>query len=136
MSEEPSFLEAKEVLALYEDISIATGMNAGPINQRMLESAVYRPRQIYSYSEATSIPELGACIAYSITKFHPFFDGNKRTSFAAMDLFLVQNNWENFADQFAIAHMIEKMAANNIDERAFTQWVTSHCRIIEEDLWE
>ena len=56
----------------------------------LLESALGRPLQKDAYGEP-DICDLAAAYLFRIVKNHPFVDGNKRTGFAAADLFLYFN---------------------------------------------
>ncbi len=60
-----------------------------------LESAIFRPQTGYYedvFQEAAALWE-------SLSQNHPFADGNKRTSFAAADTFLLMNGWVIEVDQ-------------------------------------
>ena len=60
-------------------------------DENALESALARARQRWSYDEVSDLPRLAADSAYGISSNHPFRDGNKRTAFAATDIFLGMN---------------------------------------------
>jgi len=50
-----------------------------------------RPRNKHDYDSVENLIELAALYAEAISGNHPFFDGNKRTAFFAMAVFLELN---------------------------------------------
>lgn len=47
----------------------------------LLDSALNRPRQTWTYTEPKpDLPTLAASLAYGVARNHPFLDGNKRTA--------------------------------------------------------
>lgn len=60
----------------------------------LLEAAVFRPQTGYY----TDLIEEAAALWESLSQNHPFFDGNKRTAFAAMYTFLAINGVQFTAD--------------------------------------
>lgn len=121
-------------MALYADIAETIGVGVGGIDEAKLGGAVGRPQSVYWYTDPPpSIPELAACTAYTIAKNHPFGDGNKRTSLAAMDMFLILNGWFLIPDGILIAEKIEAVVANEITEAEFTQWVVENSAEFEQE---
>ena len=81
------YLTVTEVLAIHEDQIEQYGGAHGLRDQGQLESAVFRPQTGY-------YPDLVAEAAApweSLSRNHPFIDGNKRTAFAATYTFLAIN---------------------------------------------
>ena len=90
----PRFLKLSEVL-LAHDVQIARfdGMY-GVRDEGLLESALAQPEATFSGELLHStIYEQAAAYLYHIAKNHPFVDGNKRTAFAAIDVFLRMNGY-------------------------------------------
>ena len=73
---------------------------AGTRDLTLLQSALARPQNLASY-EDSGIHELAAAYGYGISRNHPFNDGNKRTAFVVVELFLVLNGYELTADDSA-----------------------------------
>ena len=66
----------------------------GVRSMSLLESAVYRPQQTVLGKDAyPSVFEKAAALFQSLGQNHPFQNGNKRTAFAAMVLFLRFNGY-------------------------------------------
>ena len=118
---EPTWIELEVVLAIH-DRQLAE--HGGPIGVRdlsMLESALTRPRNQWSYGE-TDICALAAAYAYGIARNHPFVDGNKRTSWVLARLFLALNSINiQFAPDDAI-RIVMALAAGEIGENKMATW--------------
>ena len=96
----------------------------------LLESALARPLNHAGYGKA-DIAELGAMYAIAIARNHPFVDGNKRTGFMAMVLFLALNGMPLEApDAEAIVAMLD-MAAGELSDPEFTAWVRDHTKPVD-----
>lgn len=84
------FLESHEVIDINKCTTSTHGGLHGVRDKYLLESALANPQNLYYY-QSPDIYTLAASCAISIIKNHPFLDGNKRTGFLAMDLFLSLN---------------------------------------------
>jgi death-on-curing protein len=63
----------------------------------LLESALARPRNAFAYGEE-DIVVLAVTLMAGISRVHAFEQGNKRTAFAAMRLFLRINGYDTAFD--------------------------------------
>ncbi len=81
------YLTVTEVLAIHDDQIDRYGGAHGLRDQGQLESAVFRPQTGY-YPDVVAE---AAAPWESLSRNHPFIDGNKRTAFAAMYTFLAIN---------------------------------------------
>jgi death-on-curing protein len=59
-------------------------------------------------------------------KNHPFLDGNKRTGYTAIEVFLVLNGYEILAPVDVQEHIILQVTASEIDREEFTAWLRTH----------
>ena len=96
---------------------------AGVQDENALESAIARPRQLAHYTDERSIAVLGAALAWSLLRSHPFNDGNKRIAFAALVLFLERNDHRLACSEVEETAMILRAAASEITEPEWTAWV-------------
>lgn len=103
------------VEALHAEQLRLHGGAAGIRDEGMLESALFRPEQKLAYGNP-DIFDLAAAYLFGIVKNHPFVDGNKRTGFAAADLFLYFNGHSVEAEQEEIIQFVLMIAAGEIDE--------------------
>jgi len=88
------YLTVAEVLAMHEDQIGLYGGALGVRDAGLLEAAVLRPQNGY-YAD---LVEEAAALWESLAQNHPFFDGNKRTAFAATYTFLLINGGQIHAD--------------------------------------
>ncbi|SEG23588.1 death on curing protein [Bryocella elongata] len=96
---------------------------AGVRDENAFESAIGRPRNLASYGEVTSIPRLAAALPWAILRNHPFADGNKRTAFAALMIFLDRNGYGISCTEVEETAMVLRAAASEITEDQWTDWV-------------
>lgn len=72
-----------------------------------------------------TLVEKAAALGFSLVKNHPFVDGNKRIGHAAMEVFLVLNEYEIAASIDEQEAIILQLAAGEIDRSSFTEWLSS-----------
>src|SRR5712692_5543398 len=88
----------------------------------LLESALARPLNKLAYGE-TNLAALAAAYAFGIARNHPFVDGNKRTAFASIIVFLGLNGIDFDVPPAAAAAMILALAAGEIHEDGLARWI-------------
>src|ERR1700676_2114381 len=88
----PEWLDKESALAIHTAVVDASGGSHGLRDEGLLESALSRPLNVFSYENVT-VFDLAATYAEAIAHNHPFIDGNKRTAFAVMGLFLEINGY-------------------------------------------
>lgn len=91
----------------------------------MLESALFRPIQTETYGEP-DLCDLAAAYLFGIVKNRPFVDGNKRTGFAAADLFLYFNGLSVEAEQEDVIQFVLMVASGEIDEAGAAAFFRDH----------
>lgn len=121
------WLPLEVVLAIHEDQLVQYGGAPGVRDQGLLESALARPLNLAAYGEP-DVAALASAYACGIVRNHPFVDGNKRTGFALLEVFLIRNGWHVHADDIACIRAILELAAGNLDEQTFVGWVRAHLR--------
>ena len=124
---EPTWVRLDVVLAIHRrQLSEHSGLD-GIRDQGMLESALGRPTNKYSYeSPKPSLAQLAAAYAFGIANNHPFIDGNKRTAFVVCELFLRLNKQglEASAEEKYIIFL--SLADGTLSEEALAQWIAEH----------
>ena len=116
------WLSRQIILAVHDEQLREHGGASGVRDEGLLESALARPLNRAGYGEPDKV-ELAAIYAIAIAKNHPFIDGNKRTAYVAMVLFLALNGIAlvpNYAD--AVITTLN-MAAGEVSDEVFTAWV-------------
>lgn len=96
---------------------------SGVRDDNALESAIARPKNLVTYGGVESAAELGAALAWALLRNHPFADGNKRSAFAAMDIFFEINGYRLTCSEVEETAMVLRAASHDIDEQAWTEWV-------------
>ena len=95
----------------------------GVRDENALESAIARPRNLLEYGGIMSVPHLGAAVAWALLRNHPFADGNKRSAFAAMDIFFELNRYRLTCSEVEETAMVLQAAGSDISEEEWTVWV-------------
>lgn len=121
------YLTLREALQLHERIIAQSGGASGLLNPGALESALQQPRQTFGGEDLyPTLVDKAATLAFSLILNHPFLDGNKRLGHAAMEVFLLLNGFELFADVDEQERIILAVAAGDLRRDDFTDWVREH----------
>jgi death-on-curing protein len=121
---------ATEVLyAVHEEQLGEHGGLAGLRDANALESAVARAEQL-AHCGAPDAADLAAAYGFGIARNHPFSDGNKRTPFVAVELFLALNGFELTASGADCVITMLGVAAGDMEEVAFADWVRTHIQTL------
>jgi death-on-curing protein len=113
------------VLAVHEEQLAEYGGSAGIRDAGLLESALARPKNLAAYGEP-DVAELAASYGFGIARNHPFVDGNKRTAFVSVELFLRLNGYRLSADDTACVLTMLAVAAGEMNEASFADWLRRH----------
>jgi len=90
---EPQWLTAEHLERLNYRIVSDSEEPFGVLKPHELASAPARPRQLYHYDEVEDVAALAVRLMMAVVWAHPFEQGNKRTGFAAAEIFLEANGW-------------------------------------------
>jgi death-on-curing protein len=118
-------LEASVLRAVHEEQLAEHGGAAGVRDVTLFESALARPLNLQAYGEPDAAA-LAAAYGFGIARNHPFVDGNKRTAFVAVELFLALNDVELTADDAACVLTMLALASGQIPEDEFAAWIRAH----------
>lgn len=122
---EPEWLEIEIVLDIHAEQLALFGGPEGVRDQGLLESALARPVNKFTYGES-DLAALAAAYAFGVARNHPFVDGNKRTAFATMIVFLGLNGLDLTATSEEATAVMLSLAAGEIDEAVLTRWIADH----------
>lgn len=79
-----------EVLRIHNILIEKFGGSPGVRDKELLESSIFRPFNTFNSVDLYPTPiDKAAAIIESVVKNHPFIDGNKRTGYTLMRLFLL-----------------------------------------------
>ena len=92
-----------------------------------LESALARPFQTYENKDLypTSIHKAAALIE-SLLNNHPFIDGNKRTGYVLMRIFLLNNGLDINATQEDKYNFVISIASGTVKFEEILDWLSRH----------
>lgn len=91
----------------------------------LFESAMARPLNMAEYGEPDAA-DLAAAYGWGISRNHAFIDGNKRTAFVAVELFLDMNGHSLQATDADCVVTMLAVAAGDITEAEFAAWIREH----------
>jgi death-on-curing protein len=117
-----TWLQKTAVLQFHDAVIAQDGGSYGVRDEGLLESALARPQNLFSY-EGKDVFECAAAYAYGIAKNHPFVDGNKRSAFMSCYTFLQINGQDLDAPETEVVMMMVALASSEIDEPTFAAWL-------------
>ncbi len=114
-------------LGIHERQLAEHGGGMGVRDARLLESALGRPKQLYSYGNPPpDLADLAASLAFGIVRNHPFVDGNKRTAHVCYRVFCELNGATlQASDEEKYLHMLS-LAHGSLLEADFAMWLRRH----------
>lgn len=119
---EPIWLEVEILIDLHAEQLALFGGPDGIRDQGMLESALGRPINKFTYGE-TDLAALAAAYVFGIARNHAFVDGNKRAAFGALIVFLGLNDIDFLVPPESATAMILAVAAGEVAEEGLTRWI-------------
>ena len=119
------WLREDVLLAAHAEQLSEHGGLAGIRDPGGLASAIARPENL-AHDGEPDVSDLAAAYAFGLARNHPFIDGNKRTAFVAVELFLVLNGHELMASDADCVITMLGLAAGDLSEAAYAEWLRSH----------
>lgn len=99
----------------------------GVRDEKLLESALGRPRQLFACGDpAPDLADLAASLAFGLARNHAFVDGNKRTAAVVCETFVVLNGAELNASDLDLYPLYLALAEGKLGEREFAAWLRRH----------
>lgn len=120
---EPEWIDRDVVLAIHDAQLAEHGGLSGIRETGLLDSALARPRHLFSYSSDVQVYDLAACYAAGIAQNHVFSDGNKRTAWVVCAVFLELNGIQVIAEQAAVVQQVLALAAGELTEQQLAAWL-------------
>ncbi len=119
------WIDPRVLLAVHDEQLAEHGGAAGTRDMGLFESALARPQNLAHYG-SPDVAELAAAYGSGLARNHPFIDGNKRTAFVAVELFLMLNGHDLVAGDADCVLTMLAVAAGALDEAAFATWLRDH----------
>ena len=97
-----------------------------------LQSAIIRPFQLFESKELyPTVYDKAASLIESLLMNHPFLDGNKRTGYVVLRLFLIKNKLDITASQEQKYDFVINIAAGNLRFTGIVSWLENFTRPTE-----
>ncbi len=119
------WIDKRALLLLHNETLAEHGGAAGIRDEGLLDSALARPLNLVAYG-VPDYADLAASYGFGLAKNHAFVDGNKRAAFLAVGLFLALNGYRLRATQAEATLTMLDVAASEMDEAAFANWLRTH----------
>lgn len=117
---EPRWISRTVILAIHADQIRQHGGSSGVRDDNLLQSALARAPNRWYYESDTDLAALAATYAFGIAAF---LDGNKRTAFQAMYVFLGLNGFRLLATEPEVVAVMVDVATGAIDEASLAAWL-------------
>ncbi len=116
------------MLAIHEEQLAEHGGGVGIRDIGLLQSALARPRNLAAYGgpEDVDAAAIAASYAFGVIKNYPFVDGNKRTGFVLLELFLQLNGLYLIAGDDECVSIMLEVAPGVVGEQELAGWIRSH----------
>ena len=118
---EPIWLDTEIALAVHDRQLAEHGGGSGVRDAGLLESALARPVNQWSYGQV-DLAILAAAYAFGIARNHPFVDGNKRTAWVLARLFLDVNGASLIFEPEQAIQAMTDLAAGKLTEEQMAEW--------------
>lgn len=115
-------LDASILQAVHDEQLVEHGGISGVRDIGMFESALSKPQKLAVYGEP-DFADLAASYGLGLAKNNPFLDGNKRTAFVAVELFLRLNGYSLNSNDADCVLTVLAVAAGEMDEHSFAGWI-------------
>ena len=119
---DPIWVPLTAVYVIHDRQIARHGGASGLRDKTLLEAAVVRPENKFSYEQADMFA-CAAAYAFGIAKAHAFVDGNKRTAFVTSVTFLRLNGYQLATSATDGLRFMEGIATGEVTELQFANWL-------------
>lgn len=123
---EPAWVSGLVLDAVHLDQLREHGGLSGVRDEQTLEAVLARPQQRRHYEPQSDVAALAAAYGWGLVSSHPYRDGNKRTAFLAMVIFLGLTGFDLEATQEEVVTTMLGAAAGQLTEAQLAEWVRAH----------
>jgi death on curing protein len=110
------------VMALHEEMIAEFGGRPGTCNAALLAIEIKRPINMTLFEEPDAAA-LAAAYAAGFARHPPFSDGNTRTAFLVMNLFLALNDYVLKASDRTCIDVMKRLATGALEEVPLAAWL-------------
>lgn len=116
------WIDPDALLAVHDELLNEHGGAGGIRDQGAFESALARPKNLVAYGKPDAA-DLAAAYAFGVARNHAFVDGNKRTAFVALELFLHLNGYQLTAEDAQCVLVTLSVASGSLSEAKLSDWI-------------
>lgn len=121
------YLSQFDVLQIRTKLAAQLHESFEELNLSSLQSALAAPRQsMFGEELQPTVWDKAAILLIKLIKNHPFYDGNKRIAFIAVQEFLRRNGWDLDLPMQAAAAFTTSIAAGRVDAPGVVEWLQRH----------
>ena len=124
--DEPIWIDKPEVLVAHSRQLAEHGGSDGLRDETLLESALSKPRNVFTYASSVTLPQLAASYAFELARNHAFIDGNKRTALVVSEGFLRLNGLKIVSTPEEKYFTFLHLADGSLSEDELAIWFTKH----------
>jgi death-on-curing protein len=96
----------------------------------LLDAALSRPRtRLFGNDAYPTLEMKAASLMHSLVKNHALMDGNKRSSWFALNAFLLLNGFELDVTESEAFEFILSVATDRVDLEGMARWIAEHLTV-------
>jgi len=127
MSEEIEYPSMEELEVLYKEVVKVSGGEHGYLSKGNLEYLLDTVKDVGERNpKKQAIVKKAAFLLYNIVTIHPLVNGNKRTAFELVRLFLRSNGYSLSAEVKESYKFLVQIASGKVSETDVESWVATH----------
>lgn len=130
--DEPIWIDKPETLIAHSMQLAEHGRSDGIRDERLLDSALEKPRNVLAYAETVDLPRLAASYAFGIARNHPFADGNRRTALVVSEGFLHLNGLRVVSPPEEKYFTFLHLADGSLGEEELAEWFRKHAEPLQK----
>ena len=127
MAEDIKYPSVEQVSRLYNRIIETTGGEGGYLSKSNLDYLLGTVKDVGErLPREQAIVKKAAFLLYNVIVIHPFLNGNKRTSYELVKLFLASNGYSVTGNASETYRFLLDVASGTTSESAVEAWVARH----------
>ena len=127
MTEEIQYPTVEQVSRLYDLIIAKTGGERGYLSRSNLDYLLHTVHDVGErLPRRRAIVKKAAFLLYNVIVIHPFLNGNKRTAYALVELFLKSNGYEVSPETKDAYQFLIGVASGKVSEDEVEGWIARH----------